>query len=107
MENKLTGIIFIILGLKVLLVQDFSGAWSDFHFGSNYLYIPLSILLFYVGYKFYTLKEKKMIEHSKCPKCKTSYNYQYLKDGLCPKCNIKTIEIGEYFKKYPDELEDV
>jgi uncharacterized Zn ribbon protein len=46
-------------------------------------------------------------KYSKCPKCKKSYNYAELKDGICPTCNIKTIETEEYFKKYPEELKDV
>ncbi|NQY94164.1 MAG: hypothetical protein HRT43_08380 [Campylobacteraceae bacterium] len=52
-------------------------------------------------------KNKKIIEHTKCPKCKETYTYIYLKEGICPKCHIKTIEIEEYFKQYPKELENV
>jgi len=45
----------------------------------------------------------KSMEYSKCPKCKKDYYYGNLKDGMCPKCNIKTIGMDEYFKLYPDE----
>ena len=99
--SKIAGVMSIIIGLKVLILQDFSGQWSYYYFSNNYLYIFVSLLLFYVGYL--SLKYNKsnyhIIECSKCPKCKTSYNYDYLKDGLCPKCNIKTIEIDKYFEK--------
>jgi len=44
--------------------------------------------------------------YSKCPKCKTAYHYLELEDGLCPKCNIETIDLDSYFDKYPEEVEE-
>jgi len=46
-----------------------------------------------------SLKIKKRTEYSKCPKCKESYRYSELKDGICPKCNIKTVDMEEYYDK--------
>ena len=46
-------------------------------------------------------------DYSKCPKCKENHTYSDLKDGICPTCNVKTIETEEYFKRYPEELDDV
>ncbi|QFR49548.1 hypothetical protein FJR48_07300 [Sulfurimonas lithotrophica] len=72
-----------------------------------------ALLGFLVVYKTINRNEKisvnneTLIEYSKCPKCKKSYNYSELKDGMCPTCNVKTIEMEEYFKKYPEELNDV
>lgn len=107
MWNKIIGILAIILGLKVLFQQNWNGNWGLYHFEEKYLFIPLSLLLFHFGIRMFLHKDVKVIEHSKCPKCKESFNYVNLKDGICPKCNIKTIEIDEYFEKYPDELDDV
>jgi len=68
-----------------------------------------AIILFLIMIKFIKFFKPKeiLIEYSKCPKCKKSYNYSELKDGMCPTCNIKTIETEEYFKKFPEELEDI
>ena len=38
------------------------------------------------------------IEYSICTKCKETYIYSKLNDGICPKCNIKTIDMEEYYK---------
>lgn len=45
-------------------------------------------------------------KYSKCPQCKTAYDYQKLDKGMCPKCHIPTIDMDEYFKQFPDELKD-
>ncbi|NQY21998.1 MAG: hypothetical protein HRT40_11965 [Campylobacteraceae bacterium] len=60
--------------------------------------------LFFNNYKNIVVNK---IEFSKCYKCKKSYNYIELKKGICPKCNIETIEIEDYYKKYPYELKDI
>jgi hypothetical protein len=106
MMNKIAGIMAIILGLKVLLIQNFSGAWSSYDFSSGFLFIPVSFLLFYVGYLFirYNPKEKKE-KYTKCPNCKEVFNYGELINGKCKNCkDVDTIDLDEYFKKYPDEL---
>ncbi|XPV68063.1 MAG: hypothetical protein ACNI25_12215 [Halarcobacter sp.] len=46
---------------------------------------------------------KQKIEYSKCPKCKETYTYSTLEKGMCPKCDIKTIDFEKYFEKFPDE----
>ncbi|WP_066151918.1 hypothetical protein [Aliarcobacter cryaerophilus] len=49
------------------------------------------------------LKEKI----TKCPKYEEVFNYNELIDGKCKYCKeVDTIDIDEYFKKYPNELED-
>jgi ssDNA-binding Zn-finger/Zn-ribbon topoisomerase 1 len=63
------------------------------------------IVILFITYIYF--KGKKLINYSKCPKCKISYRYETLKDGICPTCNIKTIETEEYYKKYPEELDDI
>ena len=80
----------------------------------NNLYIVIGISLisfgliwFYTTFKNKSNNKLKKIEFSKCPKCKTSYRYEELKKGICPTCDVKTIETEEYYKKYPDELEDM
>jgi hypothetical protein len=108
MMSKILGVLLIILGLKVLLIQNFSGAWSSYDFSSSFLFIPASFLLFYVGYLClkYKPKEKKE-KYTKCPNCKEVFNYNELKDGKCKNCkDVDTVDLDEYFKKYPDELEE-
>ena len=60
-------------------------------------------IFFYIGYK----KQEKKEKYTKCPNCKEVFNYNELKDGKCKNCkDVETVDLGEYFKKYPDELED-
>ena len=68
---------------------------------------PLGIILMGMGitliYRQYIrLKENKPL-FSICPKCKESYYYNELKDGLCPKCNIKTENLDGYYDKKKDD----
>jgi len=103
------GAILIIGGLRVITTKTYEFRYyTALELGKYSTVIGLFILLIglillYLGY---TLKENK-IKYSKCPKCKESYRYETLKDGICPTCNIKTIETQEYFKKYPKELDDI
>lgn len=106
MMNKVAGILLIIVGLKVLFVKDWQGNWISYEFSMHNLYIPVGLLCVYIGYLFFKMKGQN-IEYSKCPKCKTSYRYETLKDGICQTCNIKTIETEKYYKKYPQEIDDV
>lgn len=41
----------------------------------------------------YIKKEK----YSKCPECKKTYDYSKLDNGICPICNIKTIDMEKYY----------
>ncbi len=108
MINKLLGISLIFLGLKVLIIRDFSGNWGEYKFSYFYLHVPVSFLLFYIAYLFikYSRKEKQE-KYSKCPRCKESFNYNELEKGKCKYCkDIETIELEEYYKKYPQELKE-
>ncbi len=104
---------WILLGIAILDNKKIKGLFREYNFDDNNLYIfaGLGLILFGLIWFYTTFKSrtnyKKTIEYSKCPKCKTSYTYSDLKDGICPTCNIKTIETQEYFKKYPKELEDI
>ncbi len=65
--------------------------------------IIIGIILFYIGYK----SKEKQEKYSKCPKCKEVFNYNELEKGKCKYCkDIETIELEEYYKKYPEELEE-
>ena len=46
----------------------------------------------------YFLPKTEEVEYTKCPNCKETYFILKLKNGICPECNIKTIEIDEYYK---------
>ena len=101
----LFSVIFILEGIISLMGYKiffkYSG-WKNVDQGFSFFLLATGLIFAYKAYS-----TKKQIEFSKCPKCKTSYRYETLKDGICPTCNIKTIETEEYYKKYPDELEDV
>jgi len=103
----LLGIVLLLDGIWTL----FGGKTSFKGKGWTHVAIEYSILIIFfsslilVGTKLYFKHKKtKPIEYSKCPKCKTAYNYQDLENGICPKCHIQTIEMEEYFKQFPKEL---
>lgn len=108
MMNKFLGVMFIFIGLKVLILNDFSGNWGSYKFSDYYLFIPVSFLLFYVGYLFirYNPKEKNE-KYTKCPTCKETFTYNELEKGKCKNCkDVDTIELEEYYKKYPEEKDN-
>ena len=106
MSNKILGILFFILAIKIIILKDWSGNWIKYNFSTYYLYIPLGGLCIYVGILFFKHTKTKHPSYSKCPQCKTAYDYQKLNKGMCPKCHIPTIDMEEYFKHFPDELKD-
>ncbi len=110
--NKLfyliSGVAFIIGGIGVINTKTYRfNYYTPLELGNYSMIIGLFIIFigFTLVYLFYISKQN--IEFSKCPKCKTSYRYETLKDGICQICDIKTIEIDEYYKKYPEELDDI
>ncbi|WP_321778183.1 hypothetical protein [Sulfurimonas sp.] len=116
-SSKLFDYIFsfmsIILGVIIYIDRQAKDAFRVYDFSQYNLYIIVSaslilfgLIWFYTTFKSHT-KYKQNIEFSKCQNCKISYRYETLKDGICPTCNIKTIEIDEYYKKYPEELDDI
>lgn len=108
MVNKIIGIMLIILAIKVIFLQDFSGAWSSYKFSNNYLFIPLGLLLIYIAYMFLRYNPKDLEEkYSKCPKCKRTFVYKYLNNGNCDFCKgVKTIDLDECYEKFPDEIKN-
>lgn len=76
------------------------------------LKIPFSIFMIFLG--LYFIKNHKKIwfqedtfgnieSYSICPKCEKSYLRNDLKDGICPKCDIKTIDLKGFYKKGKDK----
>ncbi len=110
--NKLMQIILSILiffiAYKIFVVRVFSQRWMTVDVSSPYLYIPFGSLFLVVGILILIdalkIKQKK-IQYTKCPNCKEVFNYNELKDGKCKNCkDVETVDLEEYFKKYPDEL---
>jgi len=74
----------------------------------NLIGIILILFGIYFFYKIYRAEKdegklEKFIESSKCPKCKEVYSFQRLDKGMCPRCNIETIDVDVYFKTHKDE----
>ena len=70
----------------------------------KWFYGVFSIMLGIISiYSQYSKSKNKTPEYSICPKCKESYIYYKLKDGLCPKCNIKTENLDGYYDKKKDD----
>lgn len=99
----LASIVFIIEGSLLMLGISIIGRGGSMikpteTNGFVGLFIGLILLSIYIKSKAYI-----KIEYSKCPKCKETYTYSTLEKGMCPKCDIKTIDIEKYFEKFPDE----
>jgi hypothetical protein len=99
--TRLYGILLIFLAIDISITGTFMPYWGyDIELGI--IKFPISILLLYFGVKQFLVKNRiKIIEFSKCPKCKETYAYSELKNGMCPKCEVETIDIEKYFKKFP------
>lgn len=102
----LIGILFIfegiisLFGYKIFL--KYSG-WTDISTNGSIYLLIVGIFLCIYGF----LKQEKKEKYTKCPNCKEVFNYNELKDGKCKNCkDVETVDLEEYFKKYPDELEE-
>jgi ssDNA-binding Zn-finger/Zn-ribbon topoisomerase 1 len=104
---------WIIVGIAILDNKKIKDQFREYDFSHNnlYIFVGIGVTLFGIIWLYVTFKSntkyKQNIDYSKCPKCKTSYRYETLKNGICPTCDIKTIETEEYYKKYPEELDDI
>jgi len=47
----------------------------------------------------YFLPKTKEVEYTKCPTCKETFFISKLNNAVCPKCNIKTIDIDKYYEE--------
>jgi len=105
----------LVLGLGVIAIADgvwtlmggkvfakTGGGWINHSDRFAYIAIIIGILLLLIS-KFYLKREFKKDKYSKCPKCKEVFAYNKLIDGACSKCNVKTIDMKEYFKIYPND----
>jgi len=97
---KVFGIIFIIIHSLSLLgistPSKIQGGWTYYSSASSLVGILIGLILIIIS-KRYINETSYFIEYSICPKCEESYTYINLKDGICPKCDIKTIDIEEYY----------
>lgn len=117
--KKNNGVIFIaiftiIVGLDLLISGEFSVKGNRIDLSENNLNIYLgliflifSIIIVYTSKNSNTIaiEKPKPPQYTKCPKCKEVFNYNELINGKCKNCKeVDTIDLDEYFKKYPDEL---
>ncbi len=110
-DNYLNFVLSVIfLGTSMLSLLGFK-IYSKYDGGFVYLSIIGTYTSLIIGVVFFYLwiknKKKYKIEYSKCPKCKEVFNYNELEKGKCKYCkDIETIELEEYYKKYPEELKE-
>ena len=111
MFNIFKGIILILFSIATYT----SGTFTPYYLHNieiGFLKYPLSFITFYFGIRFLIYHKTIIIDDeekvSKCPNCKESFDYAELKNGKCKYCDeTDTIEIDEYYKKYPEELKDI
>jgi len=104
----------LIMGISFLLTKDnivLKNITVDVSSNQTSLRL-IGIILIFIGiYLFYRIyqsktnqkKPERFIEFSKCSKCKEVYNFQRLHKGMCPTCNIPTVDMDVYFKVHKDE----
>ena len=117
--KKNNGVIFIaiftiIVGMDLLISGAFSVKGNTIDLSKNNLNIYLGLI--FLGFSIVivymsknsnsiTTNQPKTPQYTKCPNCKEVFNYNELKDGKCKNCkDVETVDLEEYFKKYPDEL---
>ena len=119
--KKNNGVIFvaifiIIVGLDLLISGDFSVKGNRIDLSKNNLniylglfFLILSIIIVYMSRNSnsITIDKTKTPQYTKCPNCKEVFNYNELTNDKCKNCkDVDTIDLDEYFEKYPDELEE-
>lgn len=115
MKKKTKNFLFSLMWAVFLFFMGYDtysnhaiNVYYGYYIELDLLYIPIVSLFFigglYVLYKSFKVfisnenLEKKHIEYSICPQCEESYFYSELDNGICPKCNIKTIDIEKYYQ---------
>ena len=97
-------IIFVEIILLSLGYSVYSARMTIESSQNNIIFnLILCILFLIIGYFSPSYSSNR---YTICPKCKESYNYSELKDGNCPKCDIKTVDIEEYYKKKKEEKQN-
>lgn len=108
MRNKfifyVIGVINIFEGLLGLFLgKVYIRHWHNINIYEAFIWLFSGFICIYIARR---LKEKEE-KISKCPKCKETFNYNELEDGKCKYCkDIDTIDIDEYYEKFPEELEN-
>ncbi len=78
---------------------------------SIFIFSILIVIILYLFIKYIEPKENKKknekVLFSKCPRCREVFNYNELEEGKCKYCkDMQTMELEEYYKKYPEELKE-
>lgn len=101
---KRTSTLFFIAGI-VTLYSDTVGLSPGMSMGgldieANIFTDILAVIFIVMGIiLLFKEKNNSKIKYSKCPKCEDTFTYSELEDGMCPKCNIKTIDMEKYYDK--------
>jgi len=85
----------------------FRSAVHDFSFGLDNIvaaicFVLLGLYCIWLGIIDYKRK-KDEVYYLKCPRCKKSFSNFELHDEMCPYCDIRTIDIENYLKFFPDD----
>lgn len=104
MSHFISGLTWVIFGLIILSTGEVVPYWN-YTVELGVLTYPIGFIFIFIGVYLFINKSENNIA-TKCPKCKECFNSKDLKNYMCPTCNIKTIEMKEYFKTYPEELMD-
>ncbi|MCJ8325859.1 MAG: hypothetical protein MJK08_02065 [Campylobacterales bacterium] len=96
---SLTSFLLLVIGLFILVTGEFTGNYgANVNFEEHKYYFSFAIFILFIMSLYNDIRIKKIkIDFSKCPKCKETYDYSKLKKGICPKCNIKTIDMEKYY----------
>ena len=105
---RLALLFFIILSCFNLLQLLYFGTYEggkvivEANFKNIILQIILCIFLVFIYFRINWEGSYK-----KCPKCKETFDYKDTINGKCPNCkDVDTIDIKEYYEKFPDEKEE-
>jgi len=102
-----TGFYLLVSKDKVVL-KNITVDVSSNQVSLNLIGIILILFGIYFFYRIYRAEEdedklEKFIESSKCPKCKEVYVFHRLDKGICPTCNVETIDVDVYFKVHKED----
>lgn len=111
---SLIGIFFtVIVAIVFGEVPTKTNGIIKYSYNDSIKVLFISILISIIGYLFIKFFEpikvlkNKIPQYTKCPNCKEVFNYNELINGKCKNCkDVDTIDLDEYFKKYPEELEE-
>jgi len=99
----IASVITVYSGIDIILTPVWFSEKQDFLIDVTPIKWPLGVSFIICGVLLVYRERKKSKRKVKplfytiCPNCKETYFYNKLKEGMCPSCDVKTVDMDKYY----------